>query len=133
MQKRKFQFAEYDSVIDELWDAIGDLEPITTEEREGNTFVIKKFRLVIPELQASFREGIWYAESDVEASDEDEYEEEAAESAYLIYAENELDINKYAGFATGGMELSVKAVCEDLGRSATWEDMAKLGCYLEMA
>ena len=115
---------EYYDILEENNDEIDEnLDWYTTEEEENNCYVVRNYRLVIPDLHVSFREGDWYYRSNV---DED-WEEQ--ESGFLRYDECEKDINKYLSYVSGYLSYSLYDILKENGQKDINVD--DLSCYIE--
>ena len=61
MDKISFKLNELDDVLEENIDKISKhLDYYDTEEDGNNSLVVRNYRIVIPDLHVSFREGDWY-------------------------------------------------------------------------
>lgn len=121
MKRIKFKFGDYYDIMDENMDDISEVEELETKaDKDGNIFTIKPYRMVIPQIKASFREGIWWTED----SDEPEA------SVILVYEEAERDINAYLGYTTAFIDETVDDVCKLKG--ITIENSDELDCILEI-
>lgn len=90
----------------------GYVEPLDTEEKNGNSLVVRNKRIVFPQLHVSFREGDWYARNEEIEDPDDDEAWEIQDSVYVLYEENEKDINKYKSFMTGSLYYSLYEICE---------------------
>ncbi len=124
MDRIFFKVKEYYDILEENNDEIDEnLDWYTTEEEENNCYVVRNYRLVIPDLHVSFREGDWYYRSNV---DED-WEEQ--ESGFLRYDECEKDINKYLSYVSGYLSYSLYDILKEIGQKDINVD--DLSCYIE--
>ena len=125
----KFKLRDYDDILDEYCDLFEEIEPINSEEKNGTMLAFSGPRIVFPSLHISIREAYWYERNEqvADPKDEDAWEEE--DSVYVLYDENEININNYIGFMTGYIEFSIRELCKD--RHIKVKNPAALDCYID--
>lgn len=125
----RFKLGDFYDVLDENEDFIEEHKDYyDTEEQDGNSFVVANYRIVIPELHVCFREADWYAR-DPESDPDDPEAWEVQDSVYLLYEENERDINKWISSCTKSIDYSLYEPCEKAGYPM--EKRNELDCYIE--
>lgn len=126
----KFKYGQYDEICDEYELLFENAEPLETEEQNGNVLVVRNNRIVFPQLHVSFREADWYSRNEEieDPDDEDAWEVEA--SVYVLYEENEKDINQYISFMTGSLDYFLLEVCEKTN-SPFKKTLDELECYID--
>ena len=113
MDTIKFKLGDMDDVFDENEDLFDEHKDYSdTEKQEGSMYVIANFRIVIPELHVCFREADWY-ELDPDPDDPEAWE--IQDSVYLLYEENEKDINQWIFSCTKSIDYSLYEPCEKAG------------------
>ena len=124
----RFKLGQFDDIYEEHWRVFEQGEPIETEEQGNDALVVSAYRIVIPQIGASFRYGDWYArnpEADDPESD-DAWEPQA--SVYVRYAENETDANKYLSFAACSLEWFIYQIKSE---ALTCEEIDNMECYID--
>lgn len=125
----KFKLRDMYEVLDENEDFFEEHRDQTeTEPQDGNCFVVDNYRIVIPELHVSFREANWFA-LDPDSDPDDPEAWEIQDSVYLMYEENEKDINKWLSSCTKSIDYSLYGPCADAGYPMEKRD--ELDCYIE--
>lgn len=125
----KFKLRDMYEVLDENEDFFEEHRDQTeTEPQDGNCFVVDNYRIVIPELHVSFREANWFA-LDPDSDPDDPEAWEIQDSVYLMYEENEKDINKWLSSCTKSIDYSLYGPCADAGYLMEKRD--ELDCYIE--
>lgn len=125
----KFKLRDMYEVLDENEDFFEEHRDQTeTEPQDGNCFVVDNYRIVIPELHVSFREANWFA-LDPDSAPDDPEAWEIQDSVYLMYEENEKDINKWHSSCTKSIDYSLYGPCADAGYPMEKRD--ELDCYIE--
>lgn len=124
MDKISFKLNELDDVLEENIDEFSKhLDYYDTEEDGNNSLVVRNYRIVIPDLHVSFREGDWYYRETENAV----WEPQA--SVYVRYNENEKDINKYISFMTGSLRYSLHDLLIQIGQKDL--NIDNYLCYIE--
>ena len=116
-----FQFSDYSDILDDYYDSDHGDEIELLPDENGNILIVKSFRLMIPSIGASFREGLWFVEDDDEPQD----------SVYVWYKLDEKDPQKYIAFYNSSMFAVVLDVCASGGFGTDVDDIEELECYLE--
>lgn len=107
----KFKLDDFYEIMDDMDSMLDcyDYEP--TIEVNGCSYEIKKMRIVIPKLQASFREGtVWDRDLDVEDPDADDAWYYAGE-ATMQYEENEKDYTQIIASYGCGLHALASEIC----------------------
>ena len=127
MRKYSFLLEHYDDMQDRHCDFFDDVDDLETTK--GNTsLVLKAYRIVIPEIHASFREGGWYEKNEnADADDDDAWE--AQGFVCVRYDENEKDVANYQSIVMADLETCVREVCSE--NSLKIQDQGKLKCFLD--
>ena len=118
--KIEFKCRDYAEVIDDYSESFYE-NPIELKPDGNNLLIVTDFRMVIPELHASFREAIWI---DTRYPDD-------GENAYVTYAEDEKDPQKFLSFLTGGMAYAVLDAATTAGFPTGHDDILNLDCYID--
>lgn len=126
----KFKYGQYDEICDEYELLFENAEPLETEEQNGNVLVVRNNRIVFPQLHVSFREADWYSRNEEIEDPDDEDAWEIEDSVYVLYEENEKDINQYKSFMTGSLDYSLREVCEK-ANSSFKNNLDELECYID--
>ena len=116
-----FQFSDYSDILDDYYDSDHGDEIELLPDENGNILIVNSFRLMIPSIGASFREGLWFVEDDDEPQD----------SVYVWYKLDERDPQKYIAFYSRSIFAAVQDACASSGFSTDVDDIEKLECYLE--
>ncbi len=124
-----FKYAQYDDILDEYQVLFRQDEPLATEEQDGNILVVNRERVVFPQLHASFREAAWYSRNNSVKDPESSEAWDAQASVYVLYEENEKDINRYISYMTGFFDYSIADVCKREGYPDS--DRYDLDCYID--
>ena len=125
----KFKLDDYYEICDEYERVFELAEPVNIVDGNNNCLVTTGKRIVIPQIQKSFREAEWYwkdDEAELPESGDDEYEIQS--SVYISYPENEQDPNKYLAFVTGELSYFVHNYCKPEGVII---DPEKLDCFID--
>ena len=123
----KFKLEDYDEICDKYHDIFENEDTAEVNDTEGNLLIIGMRRIVIPQLNASFREAEWYAVDDTEDSDEDECEIQC--SVVVQYAENEKDPDKYIAFASCDLSYFVSDLCRE--QNYDYDTISQFDCYID--
>ena len=126
----RFIFGQYDEICDKYEKLFEFAEPLDTEEQNGNVLVVRNRRIVFPQLHVSFREGDWYARNQEIIDPDDDDAWEVQDSVYVLYEENEKDINKYKSFMTGSLDYFLAEICKNT-RDSFEKDLDELECYID--
>lgn len=127
----KFKLEEYYDILDKYEELLMEMtDRLETEEQEGNALVVIGYRVVIPELHASFREGEWYTRNkEYNPNDKESEEYELQDSVYILYEENEKDVNKYLSFCTQSVCYILFDRCKQ--NKYPTDKLGDLECYID--
>ena len=123
----KFKLDAYYETCDE-YERVFELDDAVSVVDGDNCLMVSTKRIVVPELQASFRTAEWYARNEEVEDENDEDAWEIQSSVFVYYSENEKDTEKYISFAT--CELADYA-SELYKEKVDYEVVAQLECYID--
>ena len=126
----RFKYGQYDEICDEYELLFEYAEPLDTEEQNGNALVVRNKRIVFPQLHVSFREADWYARNEEIENPDDDGAWEVQDSVYVLYEENEKDINKYISFSNRSLDYPLLEICKKSGKSFV-KNLDELECYID--
>ena len=124
----KFKLDDYYETLDKYEEVFeqADVEDVIIDE---NCFVTSKIRIVIPQLQVSFREAEWYARNEDidDLNNEDAYEIQC--SVLLQYAENEITPENFISYASCDLSYFADNLCRANGIDP--KQVPQLDCYID--
>ena len=124
----KFKLEDYEDICDE-YESVFENEDVVDVINGDDLLITRTRRIVIPELQASFREAEWYARNeDVEdPDDEDAWEIQC--SVFVQYEEDEQNPEKYISFASSDLAYYASELLGEDGNG--YEKVSQLECYID--
>jgi hypothetical protein len=124
----KFKLEDYEDICDE-YESVFENEDVVDVINGDDLLITRTRRIVIPELQASFREAEWYARNeDVEdPDDEDAWEIQC--SVFVQYEEDEQNPEKYISFASSDLAYYASELLGEHGNG--YEKVSQLECYID--
>ena len=123
----KFKIDDYYDVCDE-YSKIFELEDTIEVDDGDNCLMVSNIRVVVPELQASFRNAEWYVRNNDAEDEEDEDTWGIQSSVFVYYQENEKNPENYISFATCELADYASELCKE---KASYEVVAQLDCYID--
>ena len=124
----KFKLEDYEDICDE-YESVFESEDVVDVINGDNLLITRTRRIVIPELNASFREAEWYARNEEIEDPDDEDAWEIQCSVFVQYEEDEQDPEKYISFASSDLTYYASELLGDQGKNP--EKVAKLECYID--
>ena len=122
-----FKLEDYEDICDEYEEIFEQEDVVDVEASDDDCLVVRTRRIVIPAIQASFREAEWLTRNPDAEEDEDEWETQC--SVIVEYAEHEKDPNNYISYATCDLMYCAEALREKFGISSS--DVPQLDCYID--
>ena len=123
----KFKLDDYYEICDE-YERVFELDDAIAVVSGDHCLMVSAKRIVVPELNASFRTAEWYARNEEIEDEDDEDAWEIQSSVFVHYPEDEKDPEKYISFAT--CELSYYA-SELYKEKVDYGVVAQLECYID--
>lgn len=125
----KFKLGELYDIFDDYMKAFDYADLVDAEEKEEEAMCFREYRVVIPQIHASFREGQWYAKAEDEETGEVDWE--LQDGIWAQYEENEKDINKYISYACCELDYFVKTLCEE--KRIEVANVHELECFVDVS
>ena len=122
-----FKLEDYEDICDEYEEVFEQEDVVDVEVSDEDCLVVRTRRIVIPAIQASFREAEWLTRNPDAEEDEDEWETQC--SVIVEYTEHEKDPNNYISYATCDLMYCVEGLREKFGISSS--DVPQLDCYID--
>ena len=123
-----FKLEDYEEICDE-YESVFENEDVVDVINGDDLLIVRTRRIIVPELQASFREAEWYTRNDdVEDPDDDDAWEIQC-SVFVRYEENEKDVEKYTSFASADLAYYASELLGEEGKDN--DKVAKLACYID--
>lgn len=122
-----FKLEDYEDICDEYENAFELEDVVDVEVGDDDCLVVRTRRIVIPALQASFREAEWLTRNPDAEEDEDEWETQC--SVIVEYTEHEKDPNNYISYATCDLMYYAEGIRKKFGVLPA--DVPQLECYID--
>lgn len=132
MERIVFKLKDYYEICDEYEESLEKYHDLGwTKPQNGNIYGVYRYRIVIPALHISLRDGEWYSvgENYVEEDDNVNWDESYQCSMYLAYPETERDIDKYIWAVGPWISDALQQACLDCNFPA--KSAEELECFLD--
>lgn len=123
----EFKLDDYYDICDEHEEIFEQEDVVDIEDGDDDCLIVRTRRIVIPAIQASFREAEWLTRNPDADEDEDEWETQC--SVIVQYEEKETDPAKFISYASCDLLYCAKALCENLGLES--DCVTQLLCYID--
>ena len=124
----KFKLEDYEDICDE-YESVFENEDVVDVINGDDMLITRTPRIVIPELNASFREAEWYARNEEIEDPDDEDAWEIQCSVFVQYEEDEQDPEKYISFASCDLAYYAGELLGEQGKDP--EKVAQFECYID--
>jgi hypothetical protein len=122
----KFKLDDYYDICDEYEEVFEQEDVVDVEDGDEDCLIVRTRRIVIPAIQASFREAEWLIKNPDAEEDEDEWETQC--SVIVQYEEDEKDPARFISYATSDLSYFAEELCTNLGITC---DITQLDCYID--
>ena len=132
MERIVFKLNDYYDICDEYEEILSEYhESAWTEAQEGNVYGVYQYRIVIPKLHISLREGDWYFVDEEAADDEEDDDGDGGYQCgvFLSYSEDEKDINEYRWAVGPWFGDAIRKACMDT--DFPFDESKDLECYID--
>jgi hypothetical protein len=113
-------------ICDEYEEVFEQEDVVDVEDGDEDCLIVRTRRIVIPAIQASFREAEWLIKNPDAEEDEDEWETQC--SVIVQYEEDEKGPAKFISYATSDLSYFAEELCTNLGITC---DITQLDCYID--
>lgn len=127
--KIEFVLDDFDDILDDNEDLFEDITPTWIEADEGCLLRIDGFRVVIPEINVSFRTGELYFRNEEIEDPDDPDAWDFAHSADILYEKDEVDPSNFLEYTTGYLPWLFEEACKKANVSP--KDVGSVKCYIE--
>lgn len=124
----KFKLGDLYNILDQYIDLFDNLDSEWVETNDGYMFSASRYRIILSELDLSFREGNLFFRNDTIEDKKSDDAWDFAHSVDIFYAGAEKDFKKYLGYSDN-INYMLKSICET--SKIAIDDFDSLDCYID--
>lgn len=122
-----FKLEDYEDICDTYEKVFENEDVVDVEVGDDDCLIVRTRRIVIPAIQASFREAEWHIRNPDAEEDEAEWEPQC--SVIVEYEEHEKDPINYISYSTCDLMYYAEGLRKKFGILSA--DIPQLDCYID--